>query len=286
MGFGKLCWIHFWANCKDRTNILGRDWGQVWPYLGPVSVSGGGYRSASCPPWPSKRNRINSKTKHGVVFIDGSCFPRPRKDLQAACSAYCVGRLQYVQSLPGPDQSSQRAELFALLLVLQHFSGDVGVACDCQNVVSGFLYLKSGHFRSSLVEGLDNRDVWAAIAFAALHFDGVINVFKVKAHVVDSGSIDQPPHLSAGNRRVDELARNHAYERFSSNFFEFDAYVSRALDLQTRMISTLASRKFSGFPSMDDLPQQASCFKVCKCPLRPEVGVSLHPGVFVLPCHL
>ena len=215
---------------------------------------------------------------NGVVFIDGSCFPCPRKDLQTASSAYCVGRLQYVQSLPGPDQSSQRAELFALLLVLQHFSGDVDVACDCQNVVSGFLYLKSGHFRSSLVERLDNRDIWAAIAFAALQFDGVINVFKVKAHVVDSGSIDQSPHLSAGNRRVDELARNHAYECFSSKLSEFDACVSRALDLQTHMISTLASRKFSGFPSIDDLPQQASCFKVCKCPPKTRIRGKSSPG--------
>ena len=44
------------------------------------------------------------------------------------------------------------------------------------------------------------------------------------------------------------------------------------------MISTLASRKFSGFPSIDDLPQQALCFKVCKCPPKTRIRGKSSPG--------
>ena len=31
--FGKLCWIHLGVKCngKDRSNVLGPDWGQAWP---------------------------------------------------------------------------------------------------------------------------------------------------------------------------------------------------------------------------------------------------------------
>ena len=31
MGFGELCFIHLGVKCKDRSNILGPDWGKVWP---------------------------------------------------------------------------------------------------------------------------------------------------------------------------------------------------------------------------------------------------------------
>ena len=29
--FGELCWMHFGIKYKDQSNILGPDWGQVWP---------------------------------------------------------------------------------------------------------------------------------------------------------------------------------------------------------------------------------------------------------------
>ena len=37
----ELCWAHLGVKCKDRSNILGPDWGQVWPSGSYTSVSWG-----------------------------------------------------------------------------------------------------------------------------------------------------------------------------------------------------------------------------------------------------
>ena len=36
MGFGELRCIHLGVKCEDRRNILGPDWGQVWPAWAPL----------------------------------------------------------------------------------------------------------------------------------------------------------------------------------------------------------------------------------------------------------
>ena len=40
MGFGELCFIHLGVKCKDRSNILGPDRGQVWPSWAPLRYLG------------------------------------------------------------------------------------------------------------------------------------------------------------------------------------------------------------------------------------------------------
>ena len=41
VGFGELCFIHLGVRCKDGSNILGPDWGQVWPFWALLSYLGG-----------------------------------------------------------------------------------------------------------------------------------------------------------------------------------------------------------------------------------------------------
>ena len=46
-GFWQAMLDPLWATCKDQSNILGPDWGQVWPSWALFRVSGS-YSSASC----------------------------------------------------------------------------------------------------------------------------------------------------------------------------------------------------------------------------------------------
>ena len=58
------------------------------------------------------------------------------------------------ESLPRTDQMPQRAELFALWLVLEHFAGDIDVATDSQSMISGFRYSQIGALAQTLLQHL------------------------------------------------------------------------------------------------------------------------------------
>ena len=96
-----------------------------------------------------------------LVFTDGSCFSHKWRHARVAASAvYILAQFSFATLLPGVDQTSQRAELYAVLLALLATAGDVAIASDCQNVVAGFRLLEQVHFRLLKAECLDNRECW------------------------------------------------------------------------------------------------------------------------------
>ena len=89
MGFGKLCWTHWLGvTCKDRSNVLGPDWGQVWPFWA-VLVSGS-YSTASCGkvggPWGQVGLSGGHVAKLGYVM---SCWSY-MSDFVRPCCWFCI----------------------------------------------------------------------------------------------------------------------------------------------------------------------------------------------------
>ena len=177
-----------------------------------------------------------------TVFVDGSCFFFPIKELRTATAAYLVpGQTKCVINLDCSDVNSLRAEIVALLLVLRHFCGIVELASDCLEVVRGMAAIISEDQRANFLNQCDNQDLWTCICDAWLEFPGKITVFKVKAHVKD-GDPTQSHHLTSGNAAVDELARSAAKRLADGHSQRFHNCVYRAVDLQTHIVSTLAIR--------------------------------------------
>ena len=60
-------------------------------------------------------------------------------------------------SLPGPVQTVYRAELFAILVALEVFRGDVEVVSDCKGVVDEAERIRAGGTASTQTYGFDAR---------------------------------------------------------------------------------------------------------------------------------
>ena len=71
MGFGELCFIHFRVKCKDRSNILGPDWGLVWP--SPFLLR---YLEATALLLGGKLRDLEGKLGHREVMLKqgGPCY--------------------------------------------------------------------------------------------------------------------------------------------------------------------------------------------------------------------
>eukprot|EP00435_Cladocopium_sp_Y103_P058875 s259_g20.t2 len=145
-----------------------------------------------------------------IVFVDGSCFFFPTKELRTATAAYLVpGQTERVINLDCSDVNSLRAEIVALLLVLRHFCGIVEMASECLEVVRGMAAIINEDQRANFLNQCDNHDLWSCVCDAWQEFPGEINVFKVKAHAKD-GDQTQSHHLTSGNAAVDARARSAA----------------------------------------------------------------------------
>ena len=210
-------------------------------------------------------------TTDEIVFVDGSCFAHFWPQLRSAASAYYTeGVGAYACSLPGTDVSSQRAEIFALALVLKHSQGSIRMASDCQNVVDIFTALQGCQFDVSHFKKLDNWDLWELVVRQAQGRQG-ISIFKVRAHL-NLSDRSQERHLTYGNSQADKAAKELAFQGFNHKFQELHHRISDAICLQCHIITTLAKRIQLGFevpdeslpddPSRDLMPSQAGA---CSC---------------------
>ena len=64
-----------------------------------------------------------------------SIFHRWKQVRAAASAVYVLAQLSFSTLLPGLDQTSQQAELYAVFLAWLATSGDIVIASDCQNFV-------------------------------------------------------------------------------------------------------------------------------------------------------
>ena len=174
------------------------------------------------------------------VFIDGSAFANKWQPLRTAASAFWSASHEWNAVLPGCDQSSQRAEIYALLYCLAFFRGDLTVYTDCMNVLNGFNRLVGCHFSPSVLGQLDNADLWEKMGQVLAQRQGTISLRKVKAHV--SNHAQQCQYLTEGNSRADALAKSCAKEKLRVKISCFRDLISQAVGLQVHLVTTLMSR--------------------------------------------
>ena len=174
------------------------------------------------------------------VFIDGSAFANKWQPLRTAASAFWSASHEWNAVLPGCDQSSQRAEIYALLYCLAFFRGDLTVYTDCMNVLNGFNRLVGCHFSPSVLGQLDNADLWEKMGQVLARRQGTISLRKVKAHV--SNHAQQCQYLTEGNSRADALAKSCAKEKLRVKISCFRDLISQAVGLQVHLVTTLMSR--------------------------------------------
>ena len=206
-----------------------------------------------------------------VIFVDGSCFARSWPMLRTAASViYIPGWGVESELLPGSDASSQRAEIFALFMALRRTLGSIDVASDCQSVVKTFQFLQQMCFAIAHVQKLDNWDLWVHVCQHMVSRCGHVNVFKVKAHV--NKSFNQSQFLTDGNEKADLAAKAAARERFLVKLAQVKDHISRAVDLQTHIVSTLLRRSEWAAvvpwlqPPVDDFVTRVENFSSsCRC---------------------
>ena len=83
MGFDKLCCIHFGVKCKDRSNILGPDWGQVWPALLR-------YLEATALLLAAKLGDLEGKLGYREVMLKLSRCSSYMSDFVRPCCWFCI----------------------------------------------------------------------------------------------------------------------------------------------------------------------------------------------------
>ena len=105
-------------------------------------------RSEVCPP-------------ASPIFVDGSCFFHKWMPLPTAAAAFHIpGQASKAFPLPGLQQTSQRVEIYALILALRFSSGDVVVYSDCSNVVNAAHFLASHGLDPQCLGRLDHSAMW------------------------------------------------------------------------------------------------------------------------------
>ena len=191
-----------------------------------------------------------------IVFTDGSCFSQKWRQARVAASAVHIpGQFNFAALLPGPDQTSQRAELYAIVLAVLATTGNITIASDCQSIVIGFALLKRVNFQLSQVQCLDNRDWWELLCTTLLSRAGQVEVIKVKAHCC-VGDLQQPDHWTRGNAEADRLAKECAEVAWESSRSDRTSVIQAAVSNQIHIIATLRQRFSTNFPSVDqDQPE-------------------------------
>ena len=152
---------------------------------------------------------------HSFVFTDGTAFFGEVKELVIAASAYveCVENKCEVKStcqqlVPGFEQSSFVAEMFAILLTLNSFF-HVTIFCDCQILGDALQQVLDGETSDS-GESWCFSEIWQyIIRHIRARPHKTISIRKVKAHCDFLATMTiQQKWLVWGNNRVDQLAKD------------------------------------------------------------------------------
>ena len=128
-------------------------WGQPWgqPPGPPCDGSGGRF---------SRNARLR---RCGYAFVLFSSDGRVLLSLQ--------------EPLPGPKQTVPRAELSALIEVLNHTDGDIVIRSDCKHVVDIF-----NRGASHMTTTLENHDLWVHLKTALDNRLGSVSVEWCPSH--------------------------------------------------------------------------------------------------------
>ena len=154
------------------------------------------------------------------IFTDGSCW-WPTEDFRLASWSVVLAESPHVDCtawstqvlssgpLPGIVQSAHRAELFALLKVVeltQQFPGVVRVWSDCLSVINGFHNFVVGGV--PIPPNHKHSDLWQQLAESVDRFSvGRFLVGKVPAHAeICSATSDIEQWAFVGNRAADHAA--------------------------------------------------------------------------------
>ena len=202
------------------------------------------------------------------VFIDGSCFHSVSKRVaQAASAVYVPGISQFSCKLPGLDHSSQRSEIFSLILAFRLFQGHMRVFSDCENVVKGFAVLQQCRFDATSICTWDNFDLWQEVCSLALLHEGEVSVVKVAAHGRDRSQL---PSLTRGNQMADALAKAAAKMAFAQYANLLLPEIETAVQLHSHLVQLF----FSNFSSYDqtqgDKNQPSKLERPRACGLKPR----------------
>eukprot|EP00438_Fugacium_kawagutii_P007385 Skav202176 [mRNA] locus=scaffold3078:33949:37509:- [translate_table: standard] len=167
------------------------------------------------------------------VFVDGSAHFGDHPDLTIAAAAWIQAdhmqhqvKQRYRRPVPGLDQSSFAAELYAVLLTL-NTCWRVVIYCDCQAVCDLlWFFLEHGHDNSWASRGLPY--LWLPILeHLKVREPGDISIIKVKSHRSSDDAADEVDawHIW-GNNMVDHEAkaafhdRENLFKKFSAAYKE------------------------------------------------------------------
>ena len=216
------------------------------------------------------------------IFVEGSCFHHswaPLRSAAAAVVSKCGCSKAYF--LPGLDQTSQRAEIFAVISALWYCAGNITIYSDCANVVNIVTFLqRSGFSNGSItIPNLDNRDLWVLFNSVANQRGQSFTMCKVKAHC-SKHDLCQDPFLTEGNSCADKLEKDTVWAFLESRQQTACEELAMAMSLQAHLVHTLATRSssFKILPveipvGQDSFPQYkvlTSCF-VCSCAPNPTL---------------
>ena len=180
--------------------------------------------------------------------------------------------MQLARPLPGLDQSSQRAELGAILLALKVTDGDAHIFTDCATIVKGFREQSRNAQGFSSLRSWDNFDLWTLIAAETClnHRTVHVSVSKVSAHGRDPS---QDPGLTEGNEKADALAKSLCQRQFQQHSDHSVCDVNCILAVQIHLIKSFVNRNLlTQPPDHDQIVDRAlSTLKVatarkCTCP--------------------
>ena len=153
--------------------------------------------------FPDFPDRLHSASP---VFVDGSTFFSKWAPLRTAAAAVHVAdQLDFAMLLPGKDQTSQRAELYAAVLALKATSGNIILVSDCANFASIATSLQAHGIDYDDLGALDNPDLWFCFMEELKDSNRQCVFQKVKAHVRETATA-QPVSFTRGNQKADALA--------------------------------------------------------------------------------
>ena len=164
--------------------------------------------------WPT--NHLPTFSSEGVhVFTDGSSFwqDQPSCTLSGAAAVVTdkhgeICEVVATSPMPGIDHNSYRAEIFAVLLVLQNIYLPI-IYCDCLGVVDKLNSLVESHQQQLPPKFCDHWDIWIQVWEQIVRRPpGSIQIIKVRAHVDHTKLICPIEKWKAiSNDRVDKLAK-------------------------------------------------------------------------------
>ena len=182
-----------------------------------------------------------------TVFTDGSAFFADIKQLTISASAFIVTEPGIFNIsdhgdaiVPGPEQNSFVAELFAIILVLNRFYS-VHIYTDCQSLCDLLNLAVNGQCVKQEIGSL-SFSLWEKLM---LHISkrpcNTIKISKVKAHSDHRSIVDPISKWKAwANNQVDRIAKDVIRVRFVKLFRKLDR-VHRQVSVNRRDIFELFS---------------------------------------------